>query len=221
MKAQKNLCLLSKFLLGSFCLLTFSSCMTNRHVKAQEAKTDLAIREMHSEIEHHKHQLTKLEVQLQIIEGKNETQSNVTQNLRKEMNKLAQRENEVLNKTLVELEESLTDLQDSEDVLTTKLLHLEKEYQNILSYIKQHKNQIDDSENKLLDQVDRLEQIEHLLDLMQNNPKSELLFHTHIVQPDETLQQIADKYEVNLQVLMKLNELSSPHVISGQKLKLQ
>lgn len=217
---QKKVRKITHLILG-LCFISLPSCMTTRHIKAQEVKTDLAIREMHSEIEQQKHKLTRLEVQLQIVEGKNESQSNVTHKLRKEIAKLTQKENQVLDKILVDIEQKLLKLKEQKGSLENKVLSLEEHTELILSYLEQHKEKIDLTEQDLLDYKHQLDQLNASVHSLQSLSPHTPELNIHTVQDGETLDKIAEKYQLSVDSLVETNQLSSDHLIQGQKLKLK
>ena len=86
-------------------------------MRAQEIKTDISLREMKSELEDQKYQISRLEVEMQIIEGKSDSQVSSIHQIRKDLAKLGKEEINLVEKTLGAYQQKLERLGNFEDLL--------------------------------------------------------------------------------------------------------
>lgn len=211
----------SWFLLSSLFLISFSSCMSAKHIRAQEMQTDLALRQMHSEIEEQKYKFNRLEVELQIVEGKADSQSEVSKEILKELAKLSQKESKLLESTLSELKLKIEELEQKDQMLYQKLQQLSLLAESHALSLKLHKEQFNETELVLLQQKQVLRDLEaHLQSLFISTDYEEAGHLYYVVQKGDSLESIAQTHQVSLEKLVQLNELSSQQVAIGQKLRL-
>lgn len=203
-------------------LLFLPSCLSSKHMRAQEIQTDLAIREMRSELEDHKYQMNRLEVELQIVEGKADSQNSSIQRLRQELVRLNKNEDHLVQTTLARYREELERMGSIEGSLTKDLLKLKEHTQEVLATLAQFKAKIDDNEKEIMLQsryVDHLkDSLEELLKYVDQSAAGSVFY---IVQAGDSLHKIADDNRVSVKEIKKLNHLNSDLIIIGQKLRLK
>ncbi len=199
-----------------------SSCMSAKHVKAQEIQTDLALRQMHSEIEEQKYKLNRLEVELQIVEGKADSQTKVTQEILKEVAKLSQEESKLLDTTLSELKEKVVEFEERENQLSQSINELTLLTESHSHSLKMHREQFNETDALISEQRQSLKEIQgHLKSLLLACDQEELGHVFYVVRKGDTLVSIATEQGISVDFLIKMNELGSHQLVVGQKLRLK
>jgi len=206
----------------SLSLLLLPGCLSPRHMRAQEIKTDLAIREMKSELEDQKYQMSRLEVEMQIIEGNSDSQITSIHQIRKEMAKLSKNESNLIQNTLAQYEKKLEHLGTFEENLKSDLLLLKDHTKEVVATLAQFKTKIDDNEKSILNQdryVDHLKSsLESLLKYVDQSNEGTIFY---VVQTGDSLERISKENNVSVDMIRELNRLNSDLIIIGQKLRLK
>jgi LysM repeat protein len=211
-----------KVLVSAFCLMLLSGCLSSKHMRAREIQTDLAIREMRSELGDQKYQISRLEVELEIVEGKSDTQNNVIQNLRQELQRLNKNEDHLIKNTLNQYEEQLKRVTSMESSLKKDLLKLKDHTEEVQTTLVQFKSKIDQNERDISVQSRYVDHLKDSLEtLLKYVDQSNLGSVFYVVQAGDSLDRIAKENGVSIVEIKKLNHLYSDLIIIGQKLRLK
>lgn len=203
-------------------ILILPSCLSSKHMRAQEIQTDIALREMRSELEDQKYALSRLKVELEIIEGKSDSQVSSIRQMRGDLSKFSRSEKEFYQNTWVQYEAKLKELLQCEASLKQDLQTLKKDSQDVLSTLAQFKSKIDENEQVILKQSQDIDHLQSSLVTLLNTvdgPVDGQMFY--IVQSGDTLKKIAQDNQLSEDDVRRLNHLSSDLLIIGQKLRLK
>lgn len=203
-------------------LFLLPSCLSSKHMKAHEVQAEIALREMRSVIEDQKYHMSRLEVELEIIEGKADSLISSTRQLRQDMAKLNKNEKEFYQTTWVQYEAKLKELMSFETSLKDDLESYKEKAGTILSTLSHLKSKIDDNENALLKQSQEILHLQNsltsLLDIVNESDQGSMFY---VVQSGDTLEKIAGEHRVSVEDLRQMNALSSNLIVVGQKLRLK
>lgn len=197
--------------------MMLSACTSAKHQKSRELQTDLAMRQMHSDLEDHKYKLDRLEVELQIVDGKADSFSGMNQELRREIAKMNRSEEQSKSTSISEMSAQLQKLGQQAQSCLKEIGLLHHEINVLRSHIEQQQTQLHESEKLLVLQERTLDDLQASLNQIHASKPSDY----YIVQKGDTIESIAKLMQINIQDLMTLNELESKDLTIGQKLRLK
>jgi LysM repeat protein len=194
----------------------------SHHMRAQEIQTDLTLREMRSEIEDFKYQLNRFEVELQIVEGKADSQNTAMNLLRSDFSKLNKNESDLIETTLLQYDRKIQKIESMEDKLKSDLLKVKEHTNEILTSLAQFKAKVDGNENHLVEQSQYIQHLKTSLESIMkfiDQPAVDGAFY--VVKPGDSLAKLAKENNVSVEKLKEINNLTTDLIIVGQKLRLK
>lgn len=210
-------------LIASLSLISMTSCLPSRGMRAQEIKADLALREMKSQIEDFKYQLNKYEVELQIVEGKADSHGSSLNQVRQDISKLNQNDQNFVESTFALYDKKLEKLEGLEDVLRKDLIHLKEHTNEVLASLAQFKQKIDSNESQLSNQKRYIEHLktslEALMKYVESPQEGDGVYY--VVRPGDSLEKIARENESTIGEIKDLNHITSDLIVVGQKIRLK
>lgn len=218
---KKYLSITTKLLLATCLALPLSSCSASKHAKAQEMQADLALREMRSQLDEQKYQMSRYEVELQVVEGKADSQTSLINTLRQELASLGSSNDTFIDKTLASYEKRLEKLETMELNLQADLDHLKEHTNEVLSSLAQYKTKIDFTEQKTLDQSRYIDHIKASLETLMDNYNAETTIESYVVVMGDTIETVASEHNLSVEKIKQLNHLNSDLLVAGQKLRLR
>ncbi len=213
---------LLKLLAATCCLLLLPSCLGSRGMRAQEIQADLALREMRSQIEDFKYQLNKYEVELQIVEGKADSQGSALKVMRQDIAQLSKNDEKTVQSAFETYNQKIEKLEGLEKRLKGDLLALKENTHEVLSSLAQFKVKIDGNEKHIADQKRYIEHLKSSLESLMKvmaDPKDEGL--CYVVCPGDSLDKIARENDLKIETIKNLNNMTSDLIVVGQKLRLK
>ena len=203
--------------------LFLTGCLGSRGLRAQEVKADLALRDMRSQIEEFKYQLNKYEVEIQMVESKADSHNTTLAQLRHDLSKLSQNDQDIIETTFASYNKKLERLVGLEQSLRNDVDQLKQQSGEILSSLAQFKEKIDQGESQLSDQKRYIEHLksslEAVMKVVQDVPSEDGIYYT--VGPGDSLDRIADDNNTTVSTLKSLNQISGNVIVVGQKIRLK
>lgn len=209
--------------IGLTSALALTGCLPSRSLRAQEIKADLALREMRSQIEDFKYQLNKYEVELQIVEGKADSQGSTLNQVRQDLSKLNENDRGLVESTFALYDKKIEKLEGMEENLKKDLLLLKEHTQEFITSLSQFKQKIDSNESQISDQKRFIEHLRTSLEAVMKyveGPKGGDGVY-YVVQPGDSLERIAKENQSSIEQLKDLNHITSDLIVVGQKLRLK
>lgn len=209
--------------IGLTSALALTGCLPSRSLRAQEIKADLALREMRSQIEDFKYQLNKYEVELQIVEGKADSQGSTLNQVRQDLSKLNENDSNLVESTFALYDKKIEKLEGMEENLKKDLLLLKEHTQELITSLSQFKQKIDSNESQISNQKRFIEHlktsIEAVMKYVEGPKEGEGIYY--VVQPGDSLERIAKENQSSIEQLKDLNHITSDLIVVGQKLRLK
>lgn len=220
---NKFLTKISLFSIGLTSIFALTGCLPSRSLRAQEIKADLALREMRSQIEDFKYQLNKYEVELQIVEGKADSQGSTLNQVRQDLSKLNENDSNFVESTFALYDKKIEKLEGMEESLKKDLLLLKEHTQELITSLSQFKQKIDSNESQLSDQKRFIEHlktsVEAVMKYVEGPKDADGVYY--VVQPGDSLERIAKENQSTTEQLKDLNHITSDLIVVGQKLRLK
>jgi LysM repeat protein len=197
-----------------FSLILLSGCGSNMTAWHQDNnRNDLVLEEMRLEIADLKHSLHGAKVDLQLLDEKIKSQD------LKASSKTATK-NPELSLQLANLERKVQELQRNQERLTADIKQLGAHTNQASARIREIDQEIA-AQNKRLEEVVKLKgTLTSLSQVLKEKSKGDTSSKRYKVKSGDSLEKIAKQQGTSIDVLKKLNELSSDRIVVGQEILL-
>ncbi len=222
-------------LMGSLPLIVFLSILlpilvtgcgmaTTSSGHPQDSSMTIAMRDVSANIDELKHDVKSLKVDIQILEGKTQSQESITTGIRRQVSEAVQSDQDAMKAKLVVLERKLDTIDKTTDSLVADVRQLKTHANDSTSSLGQFKIKMSSLEQDLNAKIGSLKSaIETLTQALQaRDPSSSSGSSTssYRVKSGDSLERIARANQTTVDAIKSLNGLKSSKIVAGQELKL-
>jgi LysM repeat protein len=167
-----------------------------------------------------RHEVSNHEAEIRMFEERLNTQEVIVDSLRQQLLDVNDENRELVKKSSVSMEGSLSHLEASVKGITDDVKTLQAHGNDTSKVLSQHKKKMEELEHKL-DQLQ--ETLQLVLDALQVSPKESIASQgeqVYEVKSGDSLEKIARLHKTSIRKIKELNQLKSDRIYIGQKLKL-
>lgn len=207
----------------SFLFFIFSS-LSLWAAPSKEVSLQVALQEMHSNLEQQNYQINAQKVELDLLHEKVNGVEDLLTSLKSQSAEASKVEKELSKDRLTALEKRISALEKTNDTLIADLRDLKNHINESSGALAQCKTKLNEIDKQVSQDIKTLKKsMDSVLALFQkpkDSSKTSDSISSYKVKPGDSLGKIAQDHGIDIKTLREINQLSNDKIIVGQTLKL-
>ena len=200
-------------------LLLYGCSSINSSSRDEKQQLELSLHKVRTDVEDIKHDLNTYEIEHHVLEGKQIDQEQLIISLKNQVSDLKQGKLETFTNELQNLDRKITQFSKNQEKILSDIRQLSTHANETTTALAQYKEKIALFEKSMIAHNQQIQEViklrEGLAKLTTSDPS-----RNYIVKAGDSLEKIARHYQVSVDQIKKLNNLTSDLIVVGQEISI-
>lgn len=200
-------------------LLLYGCSSINSSSKDEKQQLELSLHKVRTDVEDIKHDLNTYEIEHHVLEGKQIDQEQLIISLKNQVADLKQGKLETFTNELQNLDRKINQFAKNQEKILSDIRQLSTHANETTTALAQYKEKIALFEKSMIANNQQIQEVIKLREGLAKLTTSELS-RNYIVKAGDSLEKIARQYQVSVDQIKKLNNLTSDLIVVGQEISI-